>query len=59
MVPLDTWLLFAFASVALAITPGPNLRCLVSRTQVQGRAAGRVRTAFAGLAARPVFDARR
>jgi threonine/homoserine/homoserine lactone efflux protein len=42
MVPFDTWLLFAVASVALAITPGPNLIYLVSRTLVQGRVAGLV-----------------
>ena len=42
MVPLDTWLLFAGACVALAATPGPNQVYLVSRTLVQGRAAGLV-----------------
>jgi threonine/homoserine/homoserine lactone efflux protein len=40
MVPIDTWLLFALATVALAATPGPNLLYLLSRTLVQGRAAG-------------------
>jgi threonine/homoserine/homoserine lactone efflux protein len=45
MVPLSTWLLFCVACVALAATPGPNLLYLVSRTLVQGRAAG-----FASLA---------
>ena len=40
MIPLDTWLLFAAASVALAITPGPTLVYLVARTAAQGRRAG-------------------
>jgi threonine/homoserine/homoserine lactone efflux protein len=53
MVPFDTWSLFAVASVALAITPGPNPVFLVSRTLVQGRVAGLV-----SLAARLVFDTR-
>ena len=42
MMPLDTWLLFAAACVALAITPGPNLVYLVARTVAQGRRAGLV-----------------
>jgi threonine/homoserine/homoserine lactone efflux protein len=42
VVPLDTWLLFAGACVALAATPGPNQVYLVSRTLVQGRGAGMV-----------------
>ncbi len=45
MVSLSTWLLFCVACAALAATPGPNLLYLVSRTLVQGRAAG-----FASLA---------
>ncbi len=53
MVPFDIWLLFAVASVAAAITPGPNLAYLLSRTLVQGRVAGLV-----SLAARLVFDTR-
>src|SRR6476659_8449894 len=40
MIPLDTWLLFCLACVALAATPGPNMLYLVSRTLVQGRPAG-------------------
>jgi threonine/homoserine/homoserine lactone efflux protein len=40
MLPLSTWLLFCVACAALAVTPGPNLLYLVSRTLVQGRAAG-------------------
>jgi threonine/homoserine/homoserine lactone efflux protein len=40
MIPLDTWLLFCVACVALAATPGPNMLFLVSRTLAQGRAAG-------------------
>ncbi len=42
MVPLTTWLLFCVACAALAVTPGPNLLYLVSRTLVQGRGAGMV-----------------
>ncbi len=42
MVPLATWLVFCVACAALAVTPGPNLLYLVSRTLVQGRAAGLV-----------------
>lgn len=42
MIALDTWLLFSAACTALAITPGPNLVYLVSRTLAQGRAAGLV-----------------
>ena len=42
LIPLDTWLLFCFACVALAATPGPNMLFLVSRTLAQGRAAGYV-----------------
>jgi threonine/homoserine/homoserine lactone efflux protein len=40
LIPLDTWLLFCVACVALAATPGPNMLFLVSRTLAQGRAAG-------------------
>ncbi|HEY2816446.1 MAG TPA: LysE family translocator [Casimicrobiaceae bacterium] len=40
MLPLDTWLLFCVACVALVATPGPNVLYLVSRTLAQGRAAG-------------------
>jgi threonine/homoserine/homoserine lactone efflux protein len=40
IVPLSTWLLFCAASVALAITPGPNMLLLVTRTLAQGRRAG-------------------
>jgi threonine/homoserine/homoserine lactone efflux protein len=42
MIPLETWLLFAGACAALAATPGPNQVYLLSRTLVQGRAAGLV-----------------
>jgi threonine/homoserine/homoserine lactone efflux protein len=42
MIAIDTWLLFAAACVALAITPGPNLVYLVARTVAQGRRAGLV-----------------
>ncbi len=40
MLPLETLALFAAASVLLALTPGPNLLYLVSRTLCQGRRAG-------------------
>lgn len=40
MIPLQTWLLFCVACVALSATPGPNMLLLVSRTLAQGRAAG-------------------
>lgn len=42
MISPDTWLLFVAASIALAITPGPNLVYLVARTVAQGRRAGLV-----------------
>jgi threonine/homoserine/homoserine lactone efflux protein len=40
MIPLDSLALYAVASVMLALTPGPNLMYLISRTLCQGRAAG-------------------
>ncbi len=40
MIPLDNLALYAVASVLLALTPGPNLMYLISRTLCQGRAAG-------------------
>lgn len=42
MLPIDTWLLFCLACVALVATPGPSILYLVSRTLAQGRAAGLV-----------------
>ena len=36
----DNLLLFVVASILLALTPGPNMLYLVSRTIAQGRAAG-------------------
>ena len=42
MLPIDTWLLFCLACVALVATPGPSIVYLVSRTLAQGRAAGLV-----------------
>ena len=42
MIPLDSLVLFALASLLLALTPGPNLMYLISRTLCQGRAAGMV-----------------
>jgi threonine/homoserine/homoserine lactone efflux protein len=40
VLPLDTWLLFCLACIALFATPGPNVLYLVSRTLAQGRGAG-------------------
>jgi threonine/homoserine/homoserine lactone efflux protein len=40
LMPLATWLLFCGACVALALTPGPNMLLLVTRTLAQGRRAG-------------------
>ena len=42
MIPFDSLVLFALASLLLALTPGPNLMYLISRTLCQGRAAGMV-----------------
>ena len=42
MPSLDDYLLFAFASILLVLTPGPNLLYLISRTLCQGRKAGLV-----------------
>jgi len=40
VIPLDTWLLFCLACIVLAITPGPSIVYLASRTIAQGRGAG-------------------
>src|SRR6478752_10170613 len=40
MIPLETWLLFCLACVALAATPEPNMLFLVPLTLAQGRGAG-------------------
>ena len=40
LMPVATWLLFCGACVALALTPGPNMLLLVTRTLAQGRRAG-------------------
>ena len=40
LIPLDTLLIFAVASILLALTPGPNWLYLLSRTMCQGRRAG-------------------
>jgi hypothetical protein len=37
MIPLDSLALFALACVLLALTPGPNLMYLISRTLCRGR----------------------
>lgn len=48
MIPYSTWLLFCVAAIALALTPGPNMLYLVSRTLAQGRRAGMVSLAGTG-----------
>ena len=40
MIPLDTLIVFAVASILLALTPGPNWLYLLSRTMCQGTRAG-------------------
>lgn len=40
MIPFDSLVLFSVACLLLALTPGPNLMYLISRTLCQGRAAG-------------------
>ena len=40
MVPLNDWLLFAGAALLMALTPGPNMVYLISRSICQGRRAG-------------------
>lgn len=40
MVPLNDWLLFAAAALFVAITPGPNMVYLLSRSLCQGKRAG-------------------
>lgn len=40
MVPLNDWLLFAAAALFVAITPGPNMVYLLSRSLCQGHRAG-------------------
>jgi threonine/homoserine/homoserine lactone efflux protein len=49
MFSLDSLLLFALASLLLALTPGPNLVYLLSRTLCQGREAGIVSLAGTSL----------
>jgi len=50
MIPsLENLALFALASVLLALTPGPNLLYLISRTLCQGRRAGVVSLAGTSL----------
>ena len=43
MVPLNDWLLFAGAALLMALTPGPNMAYLISRSIWQGRRAGVLR----------------
>lgn len=40
MIPIPDLLLFAMAAIVLAITPGPNMLYLISRTLSQGKKAG-------------------
>jgi threonine/homoserine/homoserine lactone efflux protein len=39
-IPLHQWLLFAGTAILMALSPGPNMFYLVSRSICQGRAAG-------------------
>src|SRR5688500_14067481 len=50
MVPLNDLGWFALATLAMALTPGPNMIYCVSRTLSQGRAAGMVSLAGVLLA---------
>jgi len=49
--------LFALASILLALTPGPNLLYLVSRTLCQGRRAGIISLAGTSLVSGEATDA--
>jgi len=40
VIPLNEWLLFAAAALLVALTPGPNMIYLLSRSICQGRQAG-------------------
>lgn len=40
MVPVNDWLLFTGAAMLMALTPGPNMVYLISRSISQGRQAG-------------------
>ncbi len=40
MIPLNDWLLFSGAALLMALTPGPNMVYLLSRSICQGRRAG-------------------
>ena len=40
MPALDTWLVFAGAALLMALSPGPNMVYLISRSLCQGAAAG-------------------
>ena len=40
MIPIDQWLLFAGTAILLALSPGPNMFYLVSRSICQGPRAG-------------------
>jgi threonine/homoserine/homoserine lactone efflux protein len=40
MIPLHEWLVFAAAALGMALSPGPNMMYLLSRSICQGRRAG-------------------
>lgn len=40
MIPFQDWLIFAFAALAIVLTPGPNMIYILSRSLCQGRRAG-------------------
>jgi threonine/homoserine/homoserine lactone efflux protein len=56
MVPATTLAAFSGVALGMAITPGPNMMYLASRSVSQGRAAGLV--SLGGLAVRMALDAR-
>jgi threonine/homoserine/homoserine lactone efflux protein len=40
VIPLHDWLLFSAAALGMALSPGPNMMYLLSRSICQGRRAG-------------------
>jgi threonine/homoserine/homoserine lactone efflux protein len=48
-IPIDTWLAFVLASLAIELTPGPNMGYLAVLSASRGRRAGYAATAGVGL----------
>ena len=48
-IPIDTWLAFVVASLAIELTPGPNMGYLAVLSASRGRRAGYAATAGVGL----------